>query len=52
MVALLALPRLKVLLMYNLRHEIKDTAKQFWHYFAKFELNLFKEPFATLNKLG
>ena len=47
---LLALPRLKVLLMYSLWCEIQDTCTIFWHYFPKFDFVLLKEPFATLKK--
>ena len=47
---LLALPRLKVLLMYSLWREIQDTCTIFWHYYSKFDFVLLKEPFATLKK--
>ena len=47
---LLALPRLKVLLMYSLWREIQGISTKFWHYFPKFDFVLLKEPFATLKK--
>ena len=47
---LLALPRLKVLLMYSLWCEIQGISTKFWHYFTKFDFVLLKEPFATLKK--
>ena len=36
---LLALPRLKVLLMYSLWHEIQCISTKFWHYFPKFDFH-------------
>ena len=47
---LLALPRLKVLLMYSLWREIQGISTKFWHYFPKFDFVLLKRPFATLKK--
>ena len=47
---LLALPRLKVLLMYSLWHEIQGISTKFWHYFTKFDFVLLKEPLTTLKK--